>query len=202
MYKPSVFLHPVTQKKALQINTFSLPALDRVLRNCFMEDYQGDTWFWHRFVWKLPPSIFKAIENVVVFFASLFQAPKELFQIAVSKWKTDRAFEKLDQKFMTVNSCFSEADINQLAYLMRNFYCSILWKKGDILLVDNRKVVHAGMPGSGPRLVRALISNPLKMKYSQAQPGCYFCQDRMTQSIGHYMADGKAIVGETEYVTE
>ncbi len=75
---------------------------------------------------------------------------------------------------------------------MRNFYCSTIWQKGDILLVDNRKVVHTGMPGSGPRLVRALISNPLNMKYSQEQPGCLFCQDRTTQSIGHYMAEENA----------
>ena len=111
--------------------------------------------------------------------------------MTVSKWKTDRAFKKLDEKFIKVNSCFSETDINHLARLMRNFYCSTIWQKGDILLVDNRKVVHTGMPGSGPRLVRALISNPLQMKYSHAQPGCLHCQDSPTQSIGHYMAAGK-----------
>lgn len=197
MYKPSVFLHPVTQKKALQINFFSLPTLDRALRKCFMDDYQGNTWFWHRFVWKLPSAIFKAIENVFVFFAALLHSPKELFQITVSKWKTDRAFKKLDKKFIKVNSCFSETDISHLARVMRNFHCSIIWQKGDILLVDNRKVVHTGMPGAGPRLVRALISNPLQMRYSNTQTGCLHCQDRPTQSIGHYMAE-KEKVGVAE----
>lgn len=191
MYKPSVFLHPVTQKKALQINFFSLPILDTALRKCFLDDYQGNTWFWHRFVWKIPSSIFKVIENIAVFFIALFHSPKELFQITVSKWKTDRAFKKLDEKFIKVNSCFSEKDINHLARLMRNFYCSIIWQKGDILLVDNRKVVHTGMPGSGPRLVRALISNPLQMKYSDAKPGYLYCQDSPTQTIGHYMVEEK-----------
>jgi hypothetical protein len=132
----------------------------------------------------------------------LFHSPKELFQITVSKWKTDRAFKKIDEKFIKVDSCFSETDIDQLARLMRNFYCSTLWQKGDILLVDNKKVVHAGMPGSGPRRVRALISNPLSMKYSDTQPGCLFCQERMTQSIGHYMTAGEAMADETEYSTE
>lgn len=190
MFKPSVFLHPVTQKKSLEINFFSLPTLDRALRQCFLDDYQGKTWFWHRFVWKLPPSILKACENVFVFCSALLYSPKELFQITVSKWKTDRAFKKLDKKFKKVNSCFSETDIKNLASLMRKFYCSTLWHKGDILLVDNRKVDHAGMPGSGDRLVRALISNPLKMKYTQTQPGCFPCQDRTTQTIGYYMATG------------
>ena len=174
MHKPSVFLHPVTQKKALQINLFSLPTLDRVLRRCFLKDYQGDTWFWHRFVWKLPHSIFKTIEKVFVFFASLFHSPKELFQMTISKWKTARAFKKTGEKFKKVNSCFSETDINHLAGLMRKFYCSTIWQKGDILLVDNRKVAHTGMPGAGPRLVRALIANPLEMKYSHARARLLF----------------------------
>lgn len=191
MYKPSVFLHPVTQKKALQINFFSLPTLDIALRKRFLDDYQGKTWFWHRFVWKLPSSIFKAIENVAVFFISLFHSPKELLEMTASRWKTDKAFKKLDEKFPKVNSCFSEAEIDHLAREMRNYYCSILWQKGDILLVDNRKVVHTGMPGSGPRLVRALISNPLQMNYSRAQPGCLRCQDSPTESIGYYMSMAK-----------
>lgn len=190
MYKPSVFLHPITQKKALQINFFSLPTLDRVLRKHFLDDYPGKTWFWHRFVWKLPTSVLKVIENVFVFFASLIHSPKELFQITASKWKTDKAFKQLDKKFTKVNSCFSETDINHLAQLMRSFYSSTLWKKGDILLVDNKKAVHAGMPGSGSRVVRALISNPLQMKYTHTQPGCLHCEDRTTPSMGQSMTKG------------
>src|SRR5581483_1333835 len=188
MHKPNVFLHPDTQKKALQINFFSLPTLNKVLRKDFLKDYQGKTWFWHRFVWKLPHSIFKAIENVFVFFATLLHSPKEQLKIAASKKKTQKAFEKLGQKFPKVSSCFSEKDIEHLSGLMRNFYCSSLWKKGDILLVDNKKVAHAGMPGTGPRLVRALISNPLEMGYSPTQSGCFICQDRMTSSIGAHIA--------------
>ena len=192
MYKPSVFLHPVTQKKALQINFFSLPTLDTALRKCFLEDYQGKTLVLASIC--LENCLFPLLRSLKIslcFFIALFHSPKELFQITVSKWKTDRAFKKLDEKFTKVNSCFSEKDINHLASLMRNFYCSIIWQKGDILLVDNRKVAHAGMPGSGSRLVRALISNPLQMKYSHAQPGCLHCQDRTTKSIGSYMAQGK-----------
>lgn len=196
MHKPSVFLHPVTQKKALQINLFSLPTLDRVLRKCFLDDYQGNTWFWHRFVWKLPHALFKAIENAALFLGALFHSPKKQLEITASKRKTDKAFKKIGEKFAKVNSCFSETDIHHLARLMRNFHCSTIWQKGDILLVDNKKVVHTGMPGSGPRLVRALISNPLQMRYSHAQPGCFPCQDRMTPGIGHYMGARREKMGE------
>lgn len=185
MYKPSIFINPVTKKKSFSINFFSLPTLDTALRKRFLKDYQGKTWFWNRFFWKLPYSVFKSVENAAVFFIALFHSPKELFQMTESKWKTGRAFKKLDKKFPKVNSCFSKNEIESLATLMRDYYCSITWQKGDILLVDNRKVVHTGMPGEGPRTVRALIANPLQMKYSNDQSGCYACQDRPGESIGH-----------------
>jgi hypothetical protein len=54
LYKPSVFLHPVTQKKSLPINFFSLPSLDSVLRKYFLEDNQGEEWRWLRFIWRIP----------------------------------------------------------------------------------------------------------------------------------------------------
>lgn len=187
MYKPSIFINPVTQKKSFSINFFSLPTLDTALRKRFLNDYQGKTWFWNRVFWKLPYSIFKSVENAAVFFIALFHSPKELFQMTESKWKTDQAFKKLDKKLTKVDSCFSEEEINHLATVMRDYYCSITWHKGDILLVDNRKVVHTGMPGEGPRTVRALISNPLQMKYSADQSGCLACQDSPTESIGHYL---------------
>lgn len=187
MHKPSVFLHPVTQKKAFQINFFSLPTLDPALRKHFSKDYQDNTWFWHRFFWSLPSGLFKGIENISVFLIAFFHSPKEVIQITKSKWKTDRAFKKLNKKFAKVSSCFTEANIKQLAKEMHNFYCSIIWHKGDILLVDNQKVVHTGMPGSGPRKVRALISNPLDMKYTPDQSGCLPCHDSPNESIGSYM---------------
>lgn len=191
MYKPSVFVNPVTQKKALAINFFSLPTLDKTLRKHFLGDYQGNTWFWHRFFWRLPPALFKPIENLAVFFLALFHSPKELFQITASKWKTNQALKKLKGKFAKVNSCFSEADIQHLARLMRTYYSSTIWHKGDILLVDNRKAAHTGMPGSGPRTVRALIANPLKMNYTAAQSGCLRCQDSASPTIGYTMVKSK-----------
>lgn len=187
MYKPSVFVNPVTHKKALAINMFSLPTLDTELRKYFLNDYKGDTWYWHRFVWQLPHSLFKSIENIFVFLGALIHSPKELYQISETKMKTDKAFSKLDEKFTKINACFNQNDINNLAREMHNFYCSILWQKGDILLADNKKTAHTGMPGAGPRTVRALISNLVQMKYSDEQSGCLQCQDSPKDSIGSYM---------------
>lgn len=195
MYKPSVFLHPHLNKKALQINLFEIPRLNPVLRKHFMNDYKGKAWFWHRLVWRLPKSAFKVLELIYITCASFCYSPKNAIKIVVSKFKTYQAIKNkkslsLDTQ-IKVGSCFNEEKIEILAKLMRNYYSSCLWKKGDILLVDNRKVIHAGMPGTGPRLIRAMICNPLEMKYSDKQSGVIHCENRDTETLGYYMASGE-----------
>lgn len=190
MYKPNVFLHPLTKKKSLQINFFEILKLNEELRKCFMRDYQGKTWFWHRFVWKLPTIVLKIIEKIYIACASFFYSPKQAIKILLNKIKTQIAIFSLPpHNQIKVGSCFNDEDITHLAKLLRQFYSSCLWQKGDILLVDNRKVVHAGMPGSGPRVIRAIIGNPMHMNYHADQPGCYECAERTTETIGFYMSE-------------
>ena len=195
MYKPSVFEHPLTKKKALQINFFELINLNRELRKCFLNDYQGKTWFWHRFFWRIPAFIFKILEFFYVMFASFFYSPKGSIQILSTKIRTSFAAHKNnnlpDFDLTGVNSCFKDNDVKNIAQLMRKYYSSFLWKPGDVLLVDNRQVVHAGMPGSGPRKIRALIGNPIEMKYSYPGTGCIDSHQRTTETIGFYMAAGQ-----------
>lgn len=195
MYKPSIFEHPISKKPSLQINLFEIPTLNTELRRCFMNDYQGKTWFWHRLVWRLPAFVFKSIEVIYVMCASFFYSPEESLKIFRSKWRSFKAAHKknnlppFDQT--RVGHCFTKNEVKNLAQLMRQHYSSCLWKKGDILLVDNHQVMHAGMPGSGDRLVRAMICNPVKMNYSFTEPGYLKCQYRTTESIGFHMASGK-----------
>jgi alpha-ketoglutarate-dependent taurine dioxygenase len=192
MYKPSIFEHPVTKKKSLQINLFEIAKLNTIMRQYFMRDYSGKTWFWHRLVWKLPNWVLKLLESIYIMFASFFYSPRESLKILQSKIHTYRAAHKKIQlaelNDVKVGTCFNDQNIDDLARLIREYYSSCLWKKGDILLVDNRKVMHAGMPGSGPRLVRALIGNPLAMKYTDSDVGFIDCQERTTETVGFYMA--------------
>ncbi|BCA94839.1 pyoverdine biosynthesis regulatory gene SyrP [Legionella antarctica] len=191
MYKPNVFEHPETKKKSLQINLFEIAALNEEMRTCFMDDYQGKIWFWHRFVWKLPAFVLKILEYMYLIFASLFFSPRNAFKNVNSKWNTYKASLNLPSFNDTrVGSCFNDKEVKDLAKLIRSYYSSCLWKRGDILLVDNKKVMHAGMPGSGPRLVRAMICNPLDMSYSFKEPGSIPCNDRTCETIGFYMKSG------------
>lgn len=60
-------------------------------------------------------------------------------------------------------------------------------EKGDVLLIDNKKVMHAGMPGLGPRLIRAMICNPLAMDYYSSASGTLVATERETQTLGASM---------------
>ncbi|MFI4963314.1 MAG: TauD/TfdA family dioxygenase [Legionellales bacterium] len=193
MYKPCVFLHPHTQEKALQINLFELPTLNKELRKVFMNDYPGKTWFWHRFFWKLPTKVFDFIEFMAVVCIAFFHSPQNSYKIVRSKWQTYAASKhNKSSAYSTLKagSCFNDSQIKDLAQSMRANYSSCLWKKGDILLIDNRKVMHAGMPGIGPRLIRALICNPIAMEYAFTKPGWLDSKDRTTDTIGAYMSSG------------
>jgi len=195
MYKPNIFFHPITNKKSLQINLFEVLPLNDEMRKCFMNDYPGKTWFWHRVVWHLPTAVMKTLETLYIACASLIHSPKESLTILTSKLKTRMA--EMNKKSMPafndsrVGSCFTKLEVKQLAKLIHRYYSSCLWKKGDIILVDNLKVLHAGMPGAGSRTIRAMICNPISMKYSFAQCGVINCHLSNMDTVGFYMSAGE-----------
>lgn len=190
MYKPCVFEHPLTKQKALQLNLFELPTLNYELRKCFMKDYSGKTWFWHRVFWKLPTPVFNAVEFSAIMCIAFLNSPKNAYKIMRHKFAAFKANRKNKTDALKVGSCFNDSDVKSLAQSMRAHYSSCLWKKGDILLIDNRKVMHAGMPGSGERVIRAMICNPVAMSYSATEQGCIDSEDRKTETIGACMASG------------
>lgn len=192
MYKPSVFEHPLTKEKALQVNLFELATLNTELRRCFLKDYKGKEWFWHRFFWRLPTSIFNSVEFLAVVFIAFVHSPKNSYRILRNKYAGYLANKKVHSFNTTkIASCFSAAEIKELAQIMRNYYSSCLWKKGDVLLIDNKKVMHAGMPGSGERVVRAMICNPMAMSFSLKEPGWINANESQLRTIGDYMLSGK-----------
>lgn len=182
MYKPNVFVNPKNHQSSMQINLFEIPGLNKAMRRCFLSDYSGKQWFWHRLVWRLPEWVLKILEYIYVMIASFSYSPKDSLAIANQKIRMFLAsrLSKAHDSFDTtrVGSCFNAQEISQLAKLIRRYYCSCLWQKGDILLVDNKQVMHAGMPGAGPRTVRAMICNPISMRYDLNQTGVVSCETR------------------------
>lgn len=90
-----------------------------------------------------------------------------------------------------INSVFKPDDIKRLAVAMHESHSSFLWKKGDVLLVDNLQVAHAGMPGKtskkNPRKIRAMLCNPFKITYSRSAPGLQPKGELLTETLGKIM---------------
>ena len=191
MYKPNVWVHPNTHTKALQINFFELPTLNKKLRRYFMNDYPGKDWFLHRLVWRFPEFIMHGLEYIYMSIASFLHSPKNALKTLYFKYKTHHTLQKnLIKKHLAnkVKKCFNEKDVNELASLMHEYYSSCLWQKGDILLIDNKQVIHAGMPGAGMRCIRALICNPLDMPYADTDSGLYNCHEAKSITPGEYLS--------------
>jgi hypothetical protein len=129
-------------------------------------------------------------------FIAFFNSPKNSYKILRTKlaaFKANKKNKLTSFNATKVGQCFTEQDVKELAKSMRQYYSSCLWKKGDILLLDNRKVMHAGMPGMGERLIRAMIGNPVEMGYSYMEPGCIDSEDRTTETIGACMTAGTVV---------
>lgn len=185
MYKPSVFEHPITGKKALQLNLFELPTLNDALRKRFVANYNGDAWFWHRIFWRMPAGLFNLLEFSAVLSIAFVHSPKHSLQILKNKmvsWYQARKVESIQAE--RVGSIFSEDEVQELASLMQQNYSGFLWQQGDLLLVDNKQVMHAGMPGSGERCIRAMVGNTIQMSYSALQKGELLATESELQSMG------------------
>jgi hypothetical protein len=88
--------------------------------------------------------------------------------------------KRVDEAFTT------REDIQSLAQSIRRRYSAFKWKVGDLLVIDNLKMAHAGMPGYGPRMLRALICNPIRMRYDRDASGVHVvrAETELLESLG------------------
>lgn len=159
MYKPCVFEHPITKEHALAFN-YSVElmkyGLDRAIQRVFLPDYSSNEWLLHRLSWRFP--LIGLLDKLDV----LFRDPGTVWRTL-----TRKSFDA------RVGEIFSKEAIGLLAQSIRNRYSSFKWRAGDLLIVDNLKMAHSGMPGSGARTLRVLICNPIRMRYDSKGPGVH-----------------------------
>jgi alpha-ketoglutarate-dependent taurine dioxygenase len=149
--KPSVFDHPVTRTPALTANLHSeVKGLPMELKTIFHCGYTGWRWALHRFVWNHP--------RFVNFITNRGKAPRK------------RPAATSDPH-ARVGSIFSVDDAKKLAGIMKQHFHALKWCAGDVLVIDNLQIAHTGMPGLGPRLLRVLLTNPLRMDLSMTGRG-------------------------------
>jgi hypothetical protein len=67
---------------------------------------------------------------------------------------------------------------------MRRRFSSFIWKRGDVLILDNLKMAHNGMAGRGNRVLKVMLCNPVPLPSSEASLGLHVvvpshdCNDR------------------------
>jgi alpha-ketoglutarate-dependent taurine dioxygenase len=174
LYKPSVLIHPETGEAALAINYYNAllgHGFRAAIQGAFQSDYAGPRWSLHRLLWQRP-----ALTHLIPSMA-MVRAPRVAmrnFLGAVGR----RAKAKLGLEPQAgpalapgVEAAFEPGDGARVAQAIRASFSSFRWRSGDMLMIDNLKMAHAGMPGMGPRLLRAMICNPIALPLSAGGSG-------------------------------
>lgn len=171
LYKPSVLINPVTKIKSLQAHLDLVPGIYKQIGRQFIGDYKGKDWFSLRALWSVPTLSF------------LFAPLKLVFHDRNMISKLKQRHVDFNQKML--KHVFTKDDVAELALGIRSYFSSYAWKSGDILLIDNTKIAHAGMPGDrSPRVIRAMICNPLKFDYSHPGVGVQTVNISTSRSLG------------------
>lgn len=182
--KPSVIEHPLTHERALVVNLINVKGVRQAMVAALWEDYSGLQWIVHRFCWKHP---------WLTSLPYLISHPR----VALGLLQTilQRKFGRLRAAAVppgprVLNSLFRKEDIEILATSLRRRYSSFLWKRGDILIVDNLKMAHSGMAGFGARDLRALICNPIALPRTRDACGLYVAplQEETQDTLGAQLA--------------
>jgi alpha-ketoglutarate-dependent taurine dioxygenase len=149
MHKPVVARHPVTGEKALNLNfaaELNGHGLWQENLASFAADYRGLRWALHRLGWR---RMTHYIET------KLGPATKKAGELP-------RLGDRLTRD-----------EIRLIGTSMRRNFSSFLWKRGDILIVDNLKMAHSGMPGFGKRELRVMIANTVSFPLMETAPGLF-----------------------------
>ncbi len=170
VYKPAVIHHPITGKPALVGNlSGEIVDLDPMIQKKFNDAYQGGRWFFHRLIWRYP---------FLRSFLSLYNFRILIKKVFRSLNPTGRSKPAIVDPFAgeRLGSVFEKADVDQVAHAMRGNFVSFGWKHGDLLIVDNLRFAHSGMPGFGSRLLRVILCNRVQLDTSMHAKGHQFPQ--------------------------
>ncbi|MDF1758895.1 MAG: TauD/TfdA family dioxygenase [Legionellaceae bacterium] len=185
LYKPSILVHPISKKKSFHLHFNKVKDVRRALIKNFAPSYLGWRWVLHRIAWRF--DVIYTNLRLIGYILKSHQVLISFFKF-IAKNDPKKTFDKNPQKNncsnAQVDSIFKRKDSDEIARLMRKNYSSFLWRKGDILIVDNILLAHSGMPGFGRRKIRAMISNPLAIDFSYSKNGVQSCGYLNGQTLG------------------
>jgi alpha-ketoglutarate-dependent taurine dioxygenase len=191
MYKPVVLQHPVDGERTLAFNDQELRHdFGQALKREFIADFDGWRWGLHRAAWRS-----EKLTRLITVFDMALTAPS----LVINRFRASPsdARDLIQQRLwnrqggcgmgMRLGDVLTAEQTREFAALLRAHFCSFRWKRGDVLFVDNLKMAHAGMPGLGPRRLRALICSPMRLPYSRSNTGSYRCSDLLPSSLGQQL---------------
>jgi len=158
-FKPSVIEHPTTHERALAIDISNeLARKGNFGRSrVFKADYTGLVWSLYRRSWR-----------------RIERQTKPTITSTEQPYSMDNAF---------VGEIFSEADCNLIEESMRRHFSVFSWKRGDILLIDNLKMAHGGMPGFGSRNLKLIMANRVHIPCTDTS-GLYCASENSVETLG------------------
>lgn len=189
MYKPSVLQHPMTGKYIIQANLCAeLPHLNDEILKHFISNYRGAKWMLHKAAWRVLG--YQRLRQLSLMLPELTRHPIRFFK--TRKQIRQRINQYNNSLYPRIKTAFAPNDITTLAKSMHEAYASFLWEKGDVLIIDNLQVAHAGMPGktskTHPRKIRAMLCNPLKLSLNDTAAGIQSPTPLAQQTLGEIMA--------------
>jgi alpha-ketoglutarate-dependent taurine dioxygenase len=185
IFKPSVIVHPITKESALTIHfseEFNKRRFDQKVLQYFLGDYDDMWWLLHRINWKYP-ALLRYAKSIYAY----FRHPMRLLQQARDCFFKSElgAPVALSPRSERLEDHLTDQEIDTLAIAIRNRFSSFYWRRGDVIIIDNLKIAHAGMPGYGSRELRVLLCNRVPLPCSSDAPGRWApAQSEFSECLG------------------
>lgn len=164
IYKPSVIEHPITRERSLAIGFDFLNGITKPLVDAFSLDYRGSQWLLHRLFWN--SRWFELAYNRIAYrrYNSISRSTGTIYLTTATPPPAG---------IRSIAPTFSTSELQILSTLMRRYYSSFLWRRNDVLILDNLKIAHNGMAGLGDRELLVMLCNPLLFPTSSTSPGVH-----------------------------
>jgi alpha-ketoglutarate-dependent taurine dioxygenase len=168
--KPAVWRHPDTNRLSLQANVSTeLDGVNEALWELMAPNYAGWKWAFHRFASRhsaplLVGAYITAMRNIVRHPRTWLTRDRYVRYLRGAAPPGDNTGPFPDK----VRLRDKIDDVAALAQAMWRHMSVLTWQEGDLLIFDNRQVLHGGMPGSGPRELRVLMFNPVPIDWQSS----------------------------------
>lgn len=170
VHKPSVIEHPHTGAPSLQVNlSAEVPGFDAALLPLLAPRYTGRRWAAHRLAWR-SPRVARLLGLADRALADPRGIPRRLRDAVRRRDADDGGAADGPPEFgPTIASALSDPTaLRRLARAVWRHSTAVAWRRGDVLLFDNLQVLHAGLPGFGPRALGVQMYNPVTLHAPRA----------------------------------